>query len=88
VNQQSLLTGSTNDAHHRVVGKSTCPTNAPETATFAVPLEHLSNLFGRHVAMIIQGVKSLVERLLAVGAEIPLAPIGGFTMLMRAGMTT
>jgi hypothetical protein len=34
--------------------------------------------------MVVQRVKSLVERLLALGAEIALASIWGFTMFMGA----
>jgi len=37
--------------------------------------------------MVVQRVKSLVERLLALGAEIALASIWGFTMFMGARMT-
>jgi len=36
------------------------------------------------MAMIVQGVKAFIERLLALGAEIPLATIRGFSMFMGA----
>ena len=84
----SKLVGHHFSGSAKLKEKSTRPTNAPQAATFAVCSEHLSNLFGRDVAMIIQGVKPFVERLLALGAEIPLAPMRGFTMFMRVGMTT
>ncbi len=38
--------------------------------------------------MVIQGVKPFVERLLALCAEIPLATVRGFTVFVRAGVTT
>ncbi len=58
------------------------------TAALTMRLEDLSNLFWGDVAMVIQGVEPLVERLLALRAEIPLATVRSFTMFMSAGMTT
>lgn len=86
MNQLSLLTGGANNAHNGVVGESTRSANPPQTPAFTVRLEALPNLFGRDMAMIIQGVKPFIKGLLALGAEIPLAAIGGFTMFMSAGM--
>lgn len=37
--------------------------------------------------MIVQGVKSLVERLLALGAKVALAPIRSFSVFVGARMT-
>ena len=40
------------------------------------------------MAIIVQGIKSFIERLLALGAKIPLATVWGFAMFMGTGMTT
>lgn len=37
--------------------------------------------------MVVQGLKPFIERLLALGAEIPLATVRGFAVFMCAGMT-
>jgi hypothetical protein len=88
VNQLSLLTGSTNNAHDRVVGKPTRSANPPQTAPLAMSLKHLSDLLWRNLAMIVQGIKPFLKRLLALGTKIPLASVGCFTVFMNVGITT
>ena len=79
MHQLSLLTGGTNNAHNRVVGKSCCAANPSETAAFTMRLEHLPDLFWSDMAMVVQGVKPFIERLLALRTEISLAAIGSNT---------
>jgi hypothetical protein len=88
VNQLGLLTGSTNNAHYGVVSKPTRSANPPQTAPFAMSLKHLSDLLWRDVAMVVQGIKPFIKRLLALGTKIPLASVGCFTVFMSVGMTT
>ncbi|PZV12327.1 MAG: hypothetical protein DCF22_12685 [Leptolyngbya sp.] len=40
------------------------------------------------MAIIVQGIKSFIERLLSLGAKIPLATVRRFAMVMGVGMTT
>jgi hypothetical protein len=40
-------------------------------------LQDLSNLFWRHLTMVVQGVKPFIERLLAPRTEVPLATVRG-----------
>lgn len=77
------LTGSPNNAHHRVVCQSTGTTNASKTAAFAVGLEHLTNLLRANVTMIIKGVKAFIEGLTATRAKVPLNSTRHLAVLMN-----
>ena len=48
----------------------------------------MSNLLGRNLPIVVQGVKPLVERLLALGTKVALASVRCFTMFVSTGMTT
>ena len=88
MHQLRLLASGTNNTHHCVVCESCRPANPSKTAAFTVRLEYLPDLFWSDVAMVIQGVKPFIERLLALRAEIALAAIRSFTMFMGVGITT
>jgi hypothetical protein len=87
VNLLCSLTGGSNDAYDCIVCQSSDAADASQTAPFTMRLQDLANLLWSHLTMVIQRVKSLIERLLTLRAVITLATIGSFTVFMGIRMT-
>ena len=84
----SFSTGRANNTNTRVVSQSTNATNASQAAAFAMRLQDLLDLFWADVSIVVKGVKTFREGLLALRAEIALMSIGHLAVFMGLSMTT
>ena len=71
-----------------LVSQSTNATNASQAAAFAMRLQDLLDLFWADVSIVVKGVKTFREGLLALRAEIALMSIGHLAVFMGLSMTT
>ncbi len=77
MHQLRLLAGGTHNAHNGVIRQPRRAADPSQATAFAMSLQDLSNLFWRHLTMVVQGVKPFIERLLAPRTEVPLATVRG-----------
>jgi hypothetical protein len=83
VNQLPFGTAGSNDADNGSIRQSTGSAHAAQTAAFTVSLEQGSSLLSSDLAMVIQRIEGLSERLLAARASISLTAFTRFSMSMR-----